>query len=219
MQSRLRLTAALLIALIGCIPAAVEAITFDFESETATSAPPTGAYTSLAMTEGGLTLTLSRSTGAAFDVVLNVLSLVDDQSGKPPGWATKSLDPFFTLPAGNFWIGTFSILVGEVKVQYGDYGPSDTDSPVFLKAWSGPGGTGSLLDSDTGTWAGIDSFPDYGSLVVFGSGIQSITFGSLASGDFPNSLFWDNISVPEPASLLLLGAGFAALASRRMRRP
>ena len=175
MRARLQVTAALLIALIGCKPAAVEAISFNFKS--------------------------------------------GDQSDKPPGWGSKSLDPFFTLPSGDFWVGTLSRIVSAVSLEFGDYGPSDTDSPVFLKAWSGPGGTGSLLDSDTGTWDGTDSFPDFGSLSVSGGGIQRITFGSLASGEFPNSLFWDNISVPEPASLLLLGAGLAALAWRRMRRP
>jgi len=210
------LTAAVL-AVVGPGVAAADTITYDFEDATATG-DAAGGYTSLSITEGGVTMTITRSTETAFDVVNNS----GGQAGKPADWGTRSLSPFFSLPDGDMFIIEFSQDVTDLTLHFGDYGPSDDDTPVSASLWSGTGGGGVLVDSDSAVWDGNAGFPSQGTLILTGT-FRSATFTS--SGTFTNSLFWDNFTitanpVPEPATIALIGLalGGGAIAKRRRAR-
>lgn len=205
-------------ALAGLPGAFGATLTFDFESLAATAVPRTGAYTSLSMTNGGLTMTLSRVSGVGFDIVGNT----GGQSGKPAGWGLRSLDPFFnTSVAGDYWIANFSSAILGFSAETGDYG-GDNDDPVFMAAHSGLSAAGATIASSSTSW-GTSAFPSFASLGVTGTGIMSVTFGS--SGAFPNSLFWDNLrvetappSVPDSGGVaLLVGLGMLALVAGKSR--
>ena len=179
-----------------------KAILFDFESVVAT---PQGSLThfSLPMTSGGLTATITRSGGAGFDVV--------DLFGGPASWGDHSLSPFNTFPGDSF-IVNFSAPISSASIEFGDHSPSDNDSSVTF-----------TLGSAAQMWTDLDGFPSVGSLGVAGLGILSIAFTS--GGDFPNSLYWDNLnvvastSVPDGGtSIGLLALGLLALGAFRFTR-
>jgi hypothetical protein len=222
-RSRVVVFASALACLVAA-PGTAVAQVFDFESAVATFVSPPdasrpGAYTALVMSSGGVTVTITRSSGAAFDIVENS----GFQAGLPASWGLHSLDPFFDFTTNDFFIADFSVPVRLAAIQLGDYG-GDTDT-AFMGAWSGAGGTGALLDSDGEVYD--SAFTDIGSMTVATGGafsINSITFGGGLAGSFPNSLFWDNLevhasTVPEPASMVLLGAGLpvVGLLMRRKR--
>lgn len=183
---------------------------FDFEAETATAG---GGYTSLAMTVGAQTLTITRAGGTAFDVVENT----GGQAGKPGHWGLNSLSPFVDTTGGDF-ICDFALGILSFSVEFGDYEPSDDDE-ILLEAWSGAGGTGTFLGS-VGASAPSDTTEfDWDSVGFGGSPAAMSIVMKGGSADFPASLFWDNIhveTVPEPATLAVLGLG--VLAMRRRRR-
>jgi hypothetical protein len=202
----------LLLAGIGfAAPAAADTIVYDFEDLAATGT--SGAYTSLSMTVSGVTLTLSRSSGAAFDIT--------DVGGRPGGWGGRSLDPFSSLPPGDRWVATFSTEVTSLHLEFGDFG-GDDDGPVASAVWDGPD-----LRGNQGQ-GGSFAFPSFGSTNYAGTGLtlDYAEFGS--GGSSPNSLYWDNIKVttattaappvPEPATLVLVGLGALEFARRRARR-
>ena len=97
----------------------------------------------------------------------------------------------------------------------GDYG-EDTDT-LILEAYSELGGTGTLLASSTFVLTPGSSF-SFSTLSVAASGIRSVRFIG-GSPDFPNSVFYDNLTVTnQPATLLLLGTGLAAVGAAGKRR-
>jgi hypothetical protein len=185
---------------------------FDFESQSGTESP-VGALTSLSMTNTGLTMTISRQGGTAFDVVENINS----QSGKPASWGRMSLTPFIDASGGAF-ICDFSTGINFFSVEAGDYGADSDD--IVLEAWTGLGGTGTLIGTANNSF-GVSAFPTVATTggVIGGTALSIVMKGG--STDFPNSLFWDNINataaVPEPASFAIVGVGALALLRRKRK--
>jgi MYXO-CTERM domain-containing protein len=198
------------------VAATSQAQLFDFEDAPYTTGFTfPGDQTSLSMTNGGLTVTITRSGGTAFDVVdLESPGLV------PAGWGNRHLSPF-NNPNGGYFIANFSQAVSAASIQFGDFG-SDNDV-AFLRAFSGLNGSGLLIGSDSEIYpftSGIH-LGHVGSLSVSGAGIWSIEFGGGSAG-FPESLYWDNLrvttdgAIPGPAAVLPFALGL--LAARRRRR-
>lgn len=185
---------------------------FDFESEAATGVS-SGGLTTLSMTNTGLTMTITRPGGTAFDIVDNVA-----QPGKPASWGNRSLSPFFNTSGGAF-IFDFSTDIDFFTIEAGDYGADSDD--IVLEAWSGLGGTGTLI-ATAGLSYGTSAFP---TVALTGSGIPGVARSIVAKGgsvDFPDSLFWDNVEahaapVPEPATFAILGIGAVALLRRKKK--
>ncbi len=178
---------------------------------------PYGTFPSVSETVGGLTATASPLGGGTLTVTGPL---------GPASWADKSLIYFFG--GGSGLVVDFSAPVSSASIQFGDY-DADEDL-VFLNAYSGPGGTGTLLASgfyDYPASADISAGDSaVASLTVTAPGIESIV--ATSGGAFPGSIYWDNVSaetdttvVPEPASLTLLGvaaATFAGVTGWRRRR-
>lgn len=185
---------------------------FDFESQAGTESP-TGALTSLSMTDAGLTMVITRQGGTAFDIVENINS----QSGKPASWGRMSLTPFINANGGAF-ILDFSTGIDFFTAEAGDYG-ADSDV-ISIEAWSGLGGTGTLIAIAAPTY-GTAAFPTIatGGGLIGGTALSIVLKGG--STDFADSLFWDNIqataAVPEPASFAILGIGALALLRRKRK--
>lgn len=183
------------------------AITFDFENQVATAT--TGAYSTLALSNSGLTMTLSRQGGSKFDII--------DSSGSnfPSSFATRALDPFFDTSASAF-VANFSSTLSGFSLEFGD-GGQDRDQ-LTLSAYSGLNGTGTLLGTVTVLWNGNFTTGDPAAVASLSglSGIQSVVFIGGSRRFFPNSVYYDNFvatldsqGVPEGgSSLLLLGFGF-----------
>ncbi|MDG3006940.1 PEP-CTERM sorting domain-containing protein [Paludisphaera mucosa] len=194
--------------------AGADTVLFDFESTPATYISPPqgsrpGALTSLVLSESGLTLSLSRENGAAFDIVQNS----DAQSGKPASFGERSVDPFFA-PGTSGFIGNLSSAVSGVSLDFGDYG-ADADT-LTLSAYSGLDGTGTLLATTT-VDLGTSGFPTFATASVAGAQILSFTImGTSSALGFENSVFLDNFTftttaaVPEPSSLALIGIAASA---------
>jgi PEP-CTERM motif len=204
-------TSAFAIALMAT--SAASAATFNFEAAGVTSG---GGLTTYSETDSGLTMTLTRETGTAFDI--NALS------GAPPSFGARSLSPFVSTVATQF-IANFSAAVNNFSFDFGDYGPSDEDLAV-ANFYSGAGGTGTLLGTTSVSWLATDSFPAFKTLSFSStSAFLSVKFigGSTA---FPNSVFYDNFTasavaaVPEPATwaMMLFGFGLVGSALRSRRR-
>lgn len=203
-------------AFVATVPAAqAQVFTFEGQAATANAASQPGALTVLTETQGGLTLTLTREAQGRFDVF--------DTNAFPgsfPGsFGQRSLSPFFQETLNTAFIGNFSSALTSVSIEFGDFGG---DSDTFtLEAYSGLNGSGALLASTTVPY-GTATFP--GSVGTGGvtsvTGIQSIRFIGGAAGTFPNSVYYDNITVrqqeepsaaPETATLALVGMGLLPL--------
>jgi hypothetical protein len=205
----IRATLPVMVAALGSISAAQ---LFDFESQSGTEVP-SGALTSLSMTDAGLTMVITRQGGTAFDIVENINS----QSGKPASWGRMSLTPFINSNGGAF-ILDFSTGIDFFTVEAGDYG-ADSDT-ISIEAWSGLGGTGTLIATAAPTY-GAAAFPTIatGGGTIPGTALSIVLKGG--SPGFEDSLFWDNIqataAVPEPASFAILGIGALALLRRKRK--
>lgn len=208
-MKRLLILSALTLA-VGATPA--RAASFNFETTVI------GTYASLTMTDSGLTMTLTRTSGSNFSV-----AAVD--FGAPAGWGAIDLENFdHGFPAGDEYNANFSTGISLFSIQFGDFGPSDNDTPVQLRAFSGLNGTGVELDVHSVNWLASDGFPNFKTLTVqSATPILSVQF--FGSGPVHNSLYWDNITtredvatVPEPVTLALLGSGLLGTAALRRRR-
>lgn len=178
--------------------AAMSAIVFDFESAATGNYGASGAFTS-----GGVTMTVTRLDGSAVEV--------RSLGGFPASWGRNALSPFLNIPGGAFLL-TFSSAFSAISVDTGDIAPSDAD--VFSLT------VGS--DVDTDSQSGSQGFPFFTTLSL--TSLNSTTaILSGGSTSFPQSVFWDNISielanqVPVPATLALAGAGLLLLGWQRRR--
>ena len=203
-----RLAILTVLALVVGIHSA-QAATFNFESVAV------GNYTSLSQTDSGLTV--------MYDLGGVVFQIDDHTPGGPPGFGDRTLSNFEpTCCTANPYNANFSAAQNAVSIQFGDFGPSDDDTPVTLTAFSGLNGTGAVVGTASTTWLGTDAFPNFKTLTVISAApFLSVRFSG--SGPFNNSLFWDNMLtgdqvIPEPMTLALIGSGLLGLAARRRRK-
>ena len=224
----------LIVTVLTFFPSQSQALvtTFDFEGLAPTfvdtgSNSRTGALPSLSITQDGLTIDIFRESGSRFDTVDNTVVF---QSGKT-GFGNVSLDPFFDL-SGTAFIVEFSQPVSLVSVEMGDYDAfDDAGQPIF----EDDAVTIEVFDEDGNFIASLSNLlEDTGTLFNFNSinvgtigAPEKIAFLRMIGGDPDignNSVFYDNLTVefevlpfPEPATILLIGAGIVGLAGFRRK--
>ena len=203
------------IAAFGIVGGAQAFSLYTFESLAGTSG---GALTSLSQTDEGLTMTLTRTSGAAFDV-LNTTPFRGTSFQFPLQWRNRVLDPFANQSIDDWFIADFSTPVTAFEFEYGDFG-ADSDQAV-LEVWSGPNATGTLITTVTSDFL-TRRIPSYDALGWNNAGNSAVAAQSFkfraGSANFQNSVYYDNFAaeaVPEPATLAILGLGLAAFARRR----
>ena len=150
---------------------------------------------SLALSDSGLTMTLSRNGGALFGIF-------DLSPSGPPSWGSRSLDPFQAGGPPGAFVADFSSPIAFFQMEFGDY---NLDADTFvMNAYSGLGGTGTLLGTFTMFWPASNTFPDdVGIGSISAAGIQSVVFTSSGIFGISTTLCSTTTSSPDrpPACL------------------
>jgi PEP-CTERM motif len=212
---KLLLTAVGALLSAGCASTALADTTnFNFETLGTTSG---GGLSSVVLSQGGLTMTLSRP-GSVFDIT-NLSGL----PGVTASWGSRTLDPLanaFNAPVFN---ANFSQALSNISIEAGDFTPSDLDN-LTLVAYDALDGTGNIVGHFIAFCCDVGSGFVFTRLTVSGAGIRSIHFYGGSDG-LPNSVYYDNITatvesaaVPEPATIILLGGALLGLAAKGRRR-
>lgn len=199
------------LAVIASLPASAAVFTFE-------GTPESTGLTTLAVTNAGLTATITRP-GATFGI--EDISI----AGGPAAFGSRTLEPFSGGTGNTPFVVNFSALQSSVSVTMGDFSPSDIDTLV-LRAFAGVGGTGTLLGTTTVGLPNTSGF-DVMTLTTAFPSIQSIVMIGGSTGS-PNSVFYDNITTsavtpPTPAPdagsaavLLMLGMTGIVMLRRRL---
>lgn len=202
---------------------AVDKWDFEYSDGVYTHAVGTGApggYTSQllsSITDLTHSLRLTRTSGAAWDMAGP--DTLGNAGYLPASWGRGCFDPFAQASANDYMQAEFlSATYGSVSIDFADFG-GDVDD-ITIEAWSGVGG--SLLSTATYNGYAFSTSNPITSVTVTVTSNSPIGMVRFRGGNstFPNSMYMDNIvagPVPEPASILALGAGLAVLIKRKRK--
>jgi hypothetical protein len=193
----------------GLTSTASASILWNFEDQPISTNPTSVA--SITDTQGGVTLTVSKPDGSNLQIWDLSVFL------GPPSWGMRSIGNFETNT--NPILFNLSSAVHGFSLQTGDF-DADDDSPVTIRAFSGPNGTGTLLGTASAPYPAGNTIlngRDILTLSVGSAGIESVLYSSGDNQAFPGSMYIDNVmanTVPEPSTLAiasvagLMGLGF-----------